>query len=202
MRISTIVLNWKTLLWLRHLVESEEASRECVRVWTSFENLLGNWEATVESIALGLGIVWPNGPDKVAGEVANILRLRHRHYRITDDTIPVPLGPLTIRAWQAAQHGLSCDALLNDGIRETEVFHSGILRTAGFDYAKRQDRADRGEFLDVPTGGGNMRGDSFYGEAMITRRRLELVAKGLGFSVCSFDDESPMPQSYVVLQRE
>jgi hypothetical protein len=97
------------LLWLRHLVESEEASRECVRVWTSFENLLGSWEATVESIALGLGIAWPNGLDKVAGEAANILRLRHRHYRVRDDSIPVPLGPLTIRAWRAAQHGLNGD---------------------------------------------------------------------------------------------
>jgi SAM-dependent methyltransferase len=76
------------------------------------------------------------------------------------------------------------------------------LARAGFDYTKWQERADRGEFLYVPTGGGDMRDDSFYGEAVITRHHLEIVAKGLGFGVRLFDDESPMPQSFVVLQRE
>jgi hypothetical protein len=80
-------------------------------------------------------------------------------------------------------------------------WYRAYLAQAGFDYAKWQDRADRGEYLYVPTGGGDLRDDSFYGEAVITRRHLEIVAKGFGFRVCSFDDESPMPQSYVVLQR-
>ena len=34
------------LLWLRSLLEAEEASRACVRVWTSFDRLLENWETT------------------------------------------------------------------------------------------------------------------------------------------------------------
>jgi 2-polyprenyl-3-methyl-5-hydroxy-6-metoxy-1,4-benzoquinol methylase len=81
-------------------------------------------------------------------------------------------------------------------------YYRANLVRADFDYAKWWQRADRGEFLYVPTGGGDMRDDSFYGEAVITRRHLEIVAKGLGFSLSSFDDESPMPQSYVVLRRE
>jgi SAM-dependent methyltransferase len=81
-------------------------------------------------------------------------------------------------------------------------FYRAQLARAGFDYAKWQVRADRGEFLYVPTGGGDMRDDSFYGETVITRYHLEIVAKGLGFRVRLFDDESLMPQSFVVLQRE
>jgi len=81
-------------------------------------------------------------------------------------------------------------------------FFRVYLARAGFDYALWQKRAYRGEFLYVPTGGGDIRADSFYGEAVITRRHLEIVAKGLGFRVQSFEEELPMPQSFVVLQRE
>jgi hypothetical protein len=60
----------------------------------------------VRSIANRFGVVWPNEPERVAHEAADILRARHRHYRATDDAIPAPIGPLTTRAWQAAQYGL------------------------------------------------------------------------------------------------
>jgi hypothetical protein len=97
------------LRWLRHLIEAENASRNCVRVWTSFDQLLDDWKMMAESISRELGITWPNEPEKVSNEMANILRPRHRHFKITEDPAPVPLGPLTIRAWQAAQHGLNGD---------------------------------------------------------------------------------------------
>ena len=81
-------------------------------------------------------------------------------------------------------------------------YYRSHLARAGFHYDKWQERADRGDFLYVPTGGGDMRDDSFYGEAVMTRRHLEIVAKGLGFKMRLFDDESQMPQSFVVLQRD
>jgi hypothetical protein len=111
------------LLWLRSLLEAEEASRACVRVWTSFERLLENWETTAQSVSDRLGIVWPNKLEKVATEVANFLRPRHRHHRFADNPTPLPLGSLTIRAWQAAQHALNGDEAaaraLFDDIRKT-----------------------------------------------------------------------------------
>ena len=97
------------LRWLRHLVESEEASRTSTRVWTSLDQVLDNWEATAHSIAQGLGLVWPTEPQEVATEIANVVRKRHRHFRITDDPAPLPVGPLSTRAWQAALYGLNGD---------------------------------------------------------------------------------------------
>jgi hypothetical protein len=94
-------------LWLRYLLEAEQASRGCVRVWTSFENVLVNWEQTVQSIADGLGIVWPNSPESVAAEVGRIVQPRHRHYRIANDPAPLSVGPLAADVWQAAQHSLN-----------------------------------------------------------------------------------------------
>jgi chromosome segregation ATPase len=59
-----------------------------------------------DRLQMGLGVVWPNEPEKVAHEAAEILLARHRHHRATDDAILAPIGPLTTRAWQAAQYGL------------------------------------------------------------------------------------------------
>jgi len=97
------------LLWLRNLLEAEEATRACRRVWTSFDHLLDNWETTAESIAIGLGIVWPNGEGKAAVDIQSILKPRYRHHRIADNRVPVALDDLTVRAWRAAQHTLNGD---------------------------------------------------------------------------------------------
>jgi hypothetical protein len=48
------------LLWLRNLLEAEEAARAWRRVWTSFDQLRDNWETTARAIAEGLDLVWPN----------------------------------------------------------------------------------------------------------------------------------------------
>jgi hypothetical protein len=62
-----------------------------------------------QSVSDRLGIVWPNKLEKVATQVANILRPRHRHHRYTDDSAPLPLGSLTTLAWQAAQQAMNGD---------------------------------------------------------------------------------------------
>jgi hypothetical protein len=97
------------LVWLRHLLEAEEATRACPRVWTSYDHLLENWETTAQSIAQGLGVIWPNTLEKVAAEVPKFLRSRHRHYNVAYDPTPPALGPLTLRVWQAAQLGFEGD---------------------------------------------------------------------------------------------
>jgi hypothetical protein len=98
------------LRWLRHLIESEEASRTCTRVWSSFDQVLEDWRTTAQSISEGLGIAWPNEFEQVGAEVGNVLRPRQRHHEImVDDPAPLHLGPLTMRAWQAAQTALRGD---------------------------------------------------------------------------------------------
>ena len=64
---------------------------------------------TAQSISRGLGIAWPNEPEKVSHEAAAVLQPQHRHFNVADDPAPLPLSPLTIRAWQAAQLGLEGD---------------------------------------------------------------------------------------------
>jgi hypothetical protein len=104
------------LLWLRHVLEAETASRSCRRVWTSYERLLHSWAPTVQSIASGLEITWPNEPDKARPVIEEFLRPRHRHYQFDKDPDPPYLGHLTIRAWEAIQHGLDGNEAAAQGI--------------------------------------------------------------------------------------
>jgi hypothetical protein len=94
------------LLWLRHVVEAEKASRSCRRVWTSYDRLLRSWAPTAQAIAYALEITWPNEPETVRPVIEEFLRPRHRHYRIDDDPGHRHLGRLTTRAWEAIQRGL------------------------------------------------------------------------------------------------
>jgi hypothetical protein len=97
------------LVWLRSLVEAEEASRGCTRVWSSFDGLLRDWQTAVQSIALELRIVWPNSPENIADRAAHVVRPRQRHHRVADGMPSLSLSPLTVRAWRAAQYGLRGD---------------------------------------------------------------------------------------------
>jgi hypothetical protein len=51
-------------------------------------------------------MTWPNEPEDVRPAVEEFLRPRHRHYQVERDPDPPYLGHLTIRAWEAIQHGL------------------------------------------------------------------------------------------------
>jgi len=61
------------LLWLRHVLEAETASRSCRRVWTSYERLLQSWAHTAQSIASGPDITWPNEPQNVRPVIEGVL---------------------------------------------------------------------------------------------------------------------------------
>jgi hypothetical protein len=138
------------LLWLRNLLEAEAATRACVRVWTSFDRLLDEGEITAQSIAAGLGIVWPNEQENVVADVSSILRPRYRHYRFADDRAPVLLSDLTTRAWQAARHGLSDDEIaaqslfdeIGAALAEFDRFSAPQLESVERQFASVKTKAD------------------------------------------------------------
>ena len=79
--------------------------------------------------------------------------------------------------------------------------HKRALAAAGFSLAGWQRRAASGDLLFVPTGGGGVRDNSFYGEAIVTPGYLERHAPALGFSVLAFLSDTRLPQSFVALRR-
>jgi len=61
------------LLWLRHTLEGEAATRGRRRTICDFDQLLGNWQVLVTRLGLDLGIIWPRRSAQMRHEVDQFL---------------------------------------------------------------------------------------------------------------------------------
>ena len=73
------------LLWLRHVLDAEAATRGLGRAHTSYARLLGDWPAVVRGLEAGLGLSLPGRPEGSAGaRVAQFLSGALRHHELHD----------------------------------------------------------------------------------------------------------------------
>jgi hypothetical protein len=75
------------LLWLRHLIEAERASRGCNRCLITYEELLGDWRACVDRITSELDLSWPISPKAAQARIHAFLGKDGRHHAFAG---PVP----------------------------------------------------------------------------------------------------------------
>jgi len=78
------------LMWLRHVVEAERASRGRRRVFSHYDDLLADAVGTADKVADGFGIVWPRSRIAFANDAQNFLSPEFRHHVQTslDDLLP------------------------------------------------------------------------------------------------------------------
>jgi SAM-dependent methyltransferase len=77
------------------------------------------------------------------------------------------------------------------------------LKRANFDVHKWRQKIQAGEFLFVPTGGGDpSRPADFYGEAIVTDAFLRRALKETGFELAHFSVPGDAPQSIAVLLKK
>jgi hypothetical protein len=69
------------LLWLRHVLEGEFASRGIPRYFASYNRLMGGWTRAAMEAQMALGIAWPRMSDKVAREIDGFLSEEFRHHQ-------------------------------------------------------------------------------------------------------------------------
>ena len=67
------------LLWLRHVLAAEHATRDAPRSFVRYENLVRDWRPVVDRIARDLDLVWPRNPQRAHAEIDAYLSPRHRH---------------------------------------------------------------------------------------------------------------------------
>ncbi|WP_294928815.1 hypothetical protein [uncultured Paracoccus sp.] len=69
------------LLWLRHVLDAEAASRGLARAFTSFDRLTQDWSASARDLGRALGITWPRYSASNAAELRGFVDsgLRHHH---------------------------------------------------------------------------------------------------------------------------
>lgn len=68
------------LLWLRHVLDAEAASRDIPRVFVSYDRLLSDWRGATAAIAETLGIRWAREADDAATDIETFLTPVLRHH--------------------------------------------------------------------------------------------------------------------------
>ena len=68
------------LLWLRHVLDAEAATRAMPRVIVSYDALLADWQTTVRILSTRLGVEWPRAAGDVRSEIGNFLSNELRHF--------------------------------------------------------------------------------------------------------------------------
>ena len=75
------------LLWLRHVLDAEAASRDSRRVFVRYEDLLGKWAETAVRLGRELEVIWPKGSSSSEMEIEAYLTPSQRHHARDDDAI-------------------------------------------------------------------------------------------------------------------
>ena len=105
------------LLWLRYTIEAEKNSRGLPRVWVSYDALLANWRAVVETIEHQLSIQWPVVPDEAAKDIDDFLEQGLKHHRMSAADYN---GEANIKQMVEAVFDLVLAA--EDGVEESVLF--------------------------------------------------------------------------------
>ena len=84
------------LLWLRHVLEAERATRGLARAFCSYEQMLDDWPQVAAKMQQGLGLSWPRRSLRVDREISAFLAGAHRHHHASAQAV---LGNAAISPW-------------------------------------------------------------------------------------------------------
>lgn len=139
------------LLWLRHELDAEQATRGRPRVYVSYEGFLDDWRGAIERVTERLGIAWPRDFDAAAEDVEAHLSPGLRHHLHGDTEVAAaPELAAWVKEVYAALRALarpgpeSAEALATlDRVREEFDAASPIFGAAAFpELAERERRAE------------------------------------------------------------
>lgn len=68
------------LMWLRHMLDGEAATRRAPRAIVSYENLLLDWRAALHAIGARVGLKWPSPIEVTGAEVDAFLSTELQHH--------------------------------------------------------------------------------------------------------------------------
>jgi hypothetical protein len=76
-------LSTGALLWLRHIIDAEIATRAHPRTIFTWDQLLWDWRSVAEKASTELGLLWPRLSDATAHEIENFIGDDLVHHRIS-----------------------------------------------------------------------------------------------------------------------
>jgi len=75
------------LLWLRHMVDAEFASRDMPRSFLSYDRLIDNPVVSLRKIAKDTGVAFPISPDEATSDIQEFISERERHHQYKPEDV-------------------------------------------------------------------------------------------------------------------
>lgn len=75
------------LIWLRHVLDAEVASRSVPRVFLRYDDVLVDWRAAAARMSDGLGLSWSRPVEEIAAELDAFLSPVLRHHAMPDEAV-------------------------------------------------------------------------------------------------------------------
>lgn len=82
------------LLWLRHVLEAEAASRDVPRAILEYRDLTSDWRGTLDRIAGATGLDWPRDLEEAAPEIDGFIAPELRHHTASAAETLIDAHPL------------------------------------------------------------------------------------------------------------
>jgi hypothetical protein len=84
------------LLWLRHILDAELSSRDQLRTFINYSELMSDWQTVINKTAVALAIEWPTPLSDVEDEISTFIDPDLKHH--TRSTEEILLDPV-LRTW-------------------------------------------------------------------------------------------------------
>lgn len=108
-----------SILWLRHVLEAELATRHLDRAFVSYDALLENWHPWAASLASQLGLTWPSTGSETEAQIDGFLAQGLRHHNASERALceHPELAPVVLNAYGALrdfqhkpydEHAIAC----------------------------------------------------------------------------------------------
>ncbi|WP_189521358.1 glycosyltransferase [Mesorhizobium sp. M1B.F.Ca.ET.045.04.1.1] len=78
---------FSALLWLRHELEAEQATRGKLRIFVSYEAMLDDWRTGLEKIAAALMVEWPQSISDTQAALTTHFSVDHQHHVASADLL-------------------------------------------------------------------------------------------------------------------
>ena len=101
---------YASLVWLRHVLDAEEATRGKARLLLAYEEYLEDWRAATGKISSALDLDWPRDVDEAGQEIESHLSRGLQHHAATTDSLAADprVGP-AVRDAYGALRSLAAD---------------------------------------------------------------------------------------------
>ena len=90
------------LLWLRHILDAEAASRGLKRVFCTYDQLLEDWPGLADRMKMTLGITWPRISASTAVEISSFLTTGQRHFSSSPKLTGSPISEWISKTYAVA----------------------------------------------------------------------------------------------------